>query len=144
MSNEQRRRIQLAIACEGQQVPRRHFGDCPEFLVYELHEDGEYRLIKTQSNTSPEEKRHADPEKLKGVAGLLSGCEVLVSGLQSPNFARIRDTRPIQPVVTKEETLAGTLSALGKAFEELFQLVSARRRGERPAVILTVANANKE
>ena len=140
MSDKQRRRIQLAIACEGERVPRRHFGDCPEFLVYELYEDGEYHLIKTQSNTSPEEKRHADPEKLKGVASILPGCEALVSGLVSPNFVRIRDTRPIQPVVTKEETVTATLSALGKAFEELFDLVRARRRGERPAVILTIGN----
>lgn len=138
MSNEHRRRIQLAIACEGEQIPRRHFGDCPEFRVYELFEDGEYRFIKTQSNTSPEEKRHADPEKLKGVASILPGCEALVSGLVSPNFVRIRDTKPIQPVVTQEETLSGTLSALGVAFEELLGLVSARRQGEHPPVILKI------
>ena len=140
MSNEHRRRIQLAIACEGEAIPRKHFGDCPEFLVYELYEDGECRLIKTQSNTSPEEQGHADPEKLKGVASILPGCEALVSGLVSPNFVRIRDTKPIQPVVTKEETVTASLSALGKAFEELFDLVRARRRGERPAVILTIGN----
>ena len=138
MSNEHRRRIQLAIACEGEAIPRKHFGDCPEFRVYELYENGEYHLIKTQDNTSPEEQGHADPKKLKGVTGLLPGCEVLVSGLQSPNFAHIRDTKPIQPVVTQEETVAGTLRALGKGFEELFSLVSARRQGERPSVILQV------
>ncbi len=140
MSNEHRRRIQLAIACEGEEIPRKHFGDCPEFRVYELYENGEHHLIRTQSNTSPEEQKHADPKKLKGVAGLLSGCEVLVSGLQSPNFASIRDTRPIQPVVTQEETVAGTLRALGKGFEELFGLVSARRQGEHPAVILAIGD----
>ena len=138
MSNEQRRVIQLAIACEGDQVPRKHFGDCSEFRVYELYEDGKYRLIKTQDNTSPEEQQHADPKKLKGVTGLLPGCEVLVSGLASPNFVRIRDTKPIQPVVTKEETVTETLRALAKIFEELFDLVSARRQGERPSLILKV------
>jgi len=136
MSDEQKRKIQLAIACEGEQIPRRHFGDCPQFRVYELYEDGTYRLVKTQKNTSPEEKRHADPEKLKGVAGLLSGCEALVSGLVSPNFVRIRDTKPIQPVVTKEDTVDGTLKALGAAFDNLFGLVNARRQGEHPSVIL--------
>jgi len=138
MSNEHRRRIQLAIACEGEAIPRKHFGDCPEFLVYELYEDGECRLIKTQSNTSPEEQGHADPKKLKGVTGLLSGCEAVVSGLLSPNFIRMRDTKPIQPVVTQEKTVSEALAALGESFEELFDLVSARRRGERPAVILQV------
>ncbi len=138
MKNELKKRIQLAIACEGEQIPRKHFGDCPQFRVYELYEDGEYRLMETIDNTSPEEERHADPKKLKGVTSLLPGCEAVVSGLLSPNFMRMRDTKPIQPVVTKEETVTATLSALGKTFEELFDLVSARRRGERPSVILQV------
>ncbi len=73
--------IRLALSCAGEIVPRKHFGDCPEFRVYELAEDGESRLIETQNNTSPEEQRHADPKKLKGVTSLLPGCEVLVSGL---------------------------------------------------------------
>ena len=138
MSQEELRRIQLAIACEGEAIPRKHFGDCPEFLVYELYEDGECRLIKTQSNTSPEEQGHADPKKLKSVTGLISGCEAVVSGLISPNFMRMRDTKPIQPVVTKKETVAETLAALAESFEDLFGLVSARRQGERPEVILEI------
>ena len=138
MNNEQLRKIQLAIACEGERIPRKHFGDCPQFRVYDLYEDGKYHLIKTQDNTSAEEKRHADPEKLKGAASILPGCEALVSGLASPNFVRVRDTKPIQPVVTEEETVAGTLSALGAVFEELFSLVSARRQGEHPPVILKI------
>lgn len=138
MSDGKRRRIQLAIACEGEAIPRKHFGDCPQFRVYELYENGEYRLIKTQDNTSPEEQGHADPKKLKGVTGLLSGCEAVVSGLLSPNFMRMRDTKPIQPVVTQEETVEGTLHALGRGFEELFGLVTARRQGEHPAVILEI------
>jgi len=138
MSQEELRRIQLAIACEGEAIPRKHFGDCPEFLVYELYEDGECRLIKTQSNTSPEEQGHADPKKLKSVTGLIAGCEAVVSGLISPNFMRMRDTKPIQPVVTKKETVAETLAALAESFEDLFGLVSARRQGERPKVILEI------
>jgi len=138
MSQEELRRIQLAIACEGEAIPRKHFGDCPEFLVYELYEDGEYRLMETIDNTSPEEERHADPKKLKGVTSLLPGCEAVVSGLISPNFMRMRDTKPIQPVVTKKETVAETLAALAESFEDLFGLVSARRQGERPKVILEI------
>lgn len=138
MSEGQRRRIQLAIACDGEQILHRHFGDCPEFRVYELYEDGEYRLIRTRDNTSPAEQQHADSKKLKGVTSLLPGCEVLVSGLASPNFVRMRDTKPIQPVLTTEETVSGALRALVKVFEELFDLVSARRQGEHPAVILEI------
>jgi len=106
--------------------------------VYELYENGEYHLVETIDNTSPEEERHADPKKLKGVTGLLSGCEAVVSGVLSPNFMRMRDTKPIQPVVSKKETVAETLAALAESFEDLFRLVSARRQGERPEVILQV------
>ena len=138
MKNELKKRIQLAIACDGEEIPRRHFGDCPQFRVYELFDDGQWRLLNTRDNTSPEEEGHADPKKLKGVTSLIPGCEAVVSGLASPNFVRMRDTKPIQPVVTKKETVAETLVALVESFEDLFGLVSARRQGERPEVILEI------
>ena len=138
--SQTQRHIRFALSCAGETVPRKHFGDCPEFRIYELTEDGESRLIETQTNTSPEEERHADPKKLKSVTSLLSECEVLVSGLQSPNFLRIRDTKPIQPVVTTEKTVEATLRAVNKAFDEISRLVNARRRGEHPPVILKISN----
>ena len=134
-----KRTIRLAISCDGEIVPRRHFGDCPQFRIYEISEGGEARLIEVRNNTSPKEERHADPKKLKGVIALLPDCDVVVSGLKSPNFLRIRDTKPIQPVVTDEETVDATLKALHRAFEDLYGLIEARRRGERPSVIPTVS-----
>ena len=97
-------------------------------------------MIDVQKNTSPEEKHHADPKKLRGVTSLLPGCEVLVSALVSPNFMRIRDTKPIQPVITPAGTIDATLKLLQRSFDELFNLVLARRRGEYPAVILELDN----
>jgi len=135
-----KRKIRLAISCDGEIVPRRHFGDCPQFRIYELSEEGEARLIEVRNNTSPKEERHADPKKLKGVIGLLPECDLVVSGLESPNFLRIRDTKPIQPVITEEESVEGTLRALHRAFDTIFSLVAARRREEFPAVIPRVRN----
>jgi len=134
-----KRKIRLAISCDGEIVPRRHFGDCPQFRIYKLSEEGEARLIEVRNNTSPKEKRHADPKKLKGVIGLLPDCDVVVSGLESPNFLRIRDTKPLQPVVTERETVEETLGAIQRAFNDLYGLIEARRRGERPSVIPTVS-----
>jgi len=134
-----KRTIRLAISCDGEIVPRRHFGDCPQFRIYEISEDGEPRLIEIRANTSPEEERHADPKKMKGVIALLPGCELVVSGLESPNFLRIRDTKPLQPVVTERGTVEETLEAIHRAFDDLYGLIEARRRGERPAVIPTVS-----
>jgi len=138
--SEGRRILRVAISCAGETVPRKHFGDCPEFRIYELSESSEARLLEVKDNTSPEEERHADPKKLKGVIGLLPECDLVVSGLESPNFMRIRDTKPIQPVVTDEETVDATLKALHRAFEDLYGLIEARRRGEFPAVIPRVRN----
>jgi len=133
-------KLRFAISCDGESIPRRHFGDCPQFRVYEISKGDGPRLIEIKDNTSPEEERHADPKKLKGVIGLLPECDLVISGLQSPNFIRIRDTKPIQPVVTEEEAIEGALRALQKAFDELFSLVEARRRGERPQVIPTIGS----
>lgn len=135
MKPREERKIRVAISCAGETVPRKHFGDCPQFRIYELSEGGGTRLLQVKENASPAEERHADPKKMEGVIGLLPDCEVVVSGLQSPNFLRIRDTKPIQPVVTEEGTLEATLAALHDAFAELYRLVGARRGGERPAAI---------
>ncbi len=125
----------IAVGCENGKVPRKHFGDCPEFYVYRVHADGTYQFIAAKRNLSPEEKQHADPNKLKGVLGELSECEVVVSGLLSPNFIRMRDTKPVQPVVTSITEIDAVLRAITTAFDQLFELVTARRRGERPQTI---------
>lgn len=132
---ENKRMLRIAVGCEDGKVPRKHFGDCPEFRVYELCEDGTYKLIETRPNASPAERQHADPNKLKGVLGELSGCEVVISGLLSPNFIRMRDTKPVQPVVTKLNKIPALMQALHAEFEKLFPLVLARRRGEHPQEI---------
>ncbi len=125
----------IAVGCENGKVPRKHFGDCPEFHVYKVHADGTYQFIAAKQNLSPEEKQHADPNKLKGVLGELSGCEVVVSGLLSPNFIRMRDTKPVQPVVTHIADVDALMRAIASAFDQLFNLVTARQRGERPQTI---------
>ncbi len=131
----EKRKIRVAIGCDAGRVPRKHFGDCSEFRIYEINEDGVYTLIETKPNTSPEERRHADPNKMKGVLGELPGCEVIISGLLSPNFQRIRDTKPVQPVVTTLTEIPQLLEAFTARFEEIHSLVEARRQGDRPAEI---------
>ena len=132
---DENRKLRIAVGCENGTVPRKHFGDCPEFRIYEVSDDGTYRFITAMLNRSPEEKRHADPHKMAGVLTALSGCEVVISGLMSPNFMRMRDTKPVQPVVTSITDIEALLRAVGAAFDQLFTLVAARRRGERPQTI---------
>ncbi len=132
---EEKRKLRLAIGCDDGVIPRKHFGDCSEFRIYDLFDDGTYELIEVKPNRSPEERQHADPNKLKGVLGELTGCEIVISGLLSPNFLRMRDTKPVQPVVTKFAEIPDLMSAAHANFEKLFSLVLARRHGEHPQEI---------
>jgi predicted Fe-Mo cluster-binding NifX family protein len=133
-----KRRLQIAISCDGEAIPHRHFGDCPEFRIYEIFDDGTYRLLEKKLNTSPEERKHADKRKLKGVIGMLPGCEVVISGQLSPNFLRMRKGLPVQPSVTTARDIESLLGVLKDSFDALFNLVTARRRGEYPAEIPTL------
>ncbi len=132
---DSKRMLRIAIGCEDGVIPRKHFGDCREFHVYEIYEDRTYRLVEVKPNLSPAERQHADPHKLKGVLEELSGCEVVVSGLLSPNFIRMRDTKPVQPVVAHIAEIDALIPTILSAFDQLFELVAARRRGERPQTI---------
>ena len=58
----------------------RHFGDAVQYEIYELDSSAAQHL-RTIKNTTEEEEMHADPNKAKGIAGLLKkdGAQVLVS-----------------------------------------------------------------
>ncbi len=131
----EKRKLRAAIGCDEGAVPRKHMGDCSEFCIYDVYEDGTYELVTRKPNTLPEEKQHADPAKLQQALKELADCEVMVSGLLSPNFIRMRDTKPVQPVVVKPGTLEEAMKLLHENFDHIYSLVEARRRGERPKEI---------
>ncbi len=117
---------------------KRHAGDNPFFHVYEFCEDGSYKLLKEIENTAPEEKKHADEKKMKGVMSLLGDIDVIVGGLMSPNFLNMRDKTPIQPIVSKIETIEGFFAKLKEEFDHIYGLVEKRKNGERPKEIPTL------
>jgi len=132
----EKRKLRVVIGCDEGQVPRKHLGDCGEFCIYDVYEDGSYELVEKRPNTLPEEKQHADPEKLNRALKELAGCEVMVSGLLSPNFIRMRDTKPVQPVVVHgRPQIPDVMQALHENFDHIYALVEARRKGERPQEI---------
>ncbi|OQX71280.1 MAG: hypothetical protein B6D62_02315 [Candidatus Cloacimonas sp. 4484_275] len=64
-------KILIAFATDdGNTFINRHFGDSKYFDIYEVKE-GNFEFVKRIQNTSEKEKFHADPEKAKGVSGLL-------------------------------------------------------------------------
>ncbi len=68
---------------------KEHFGEAKEYLVYEISKANSF-LLDTISNKSPEEKKHGDPNKAKGVAALLKphGVKVLISKDFGRNIVR--------------------------------------------------------
>lgn len=112
-----------------------HAGDNPYFNIYELYEDGTYKLLKEIENKAPEEKKHADERKMRGVMELLGDIDVIVGGLMSPNFLNLRDKTKIQPVLSKIEDIDIFLNSLYLKFDYIYGLIKKRKRGEFPKEI---------
>jgi len=76
---------------DGKTFVNKHSGDARYFDVYKISET-ETAFLKRIENTSPEEKKHADPEKAKGIGGLLKkkGVQVLVAKVFGPNVKRMK------------------------------------------------------
>ncbi len=76
---------------DGKTYVDKHSGDARFFDVYKISEK-EAVFLKRIKNTAPEEKKHADPEKAKGIGRLLrqEGVQVLVSKVFGPNVKRIK------------------------------------------------------
>lgn len=85
-------KILIAFATDdGNTFINRHFGDSKYFDIYEVKE-GNFEFVKRIQNTSEKEKFHADPEKAKGVSGLLlkEKVNVVAAKIFGPNLSRIQ------------------------------------------------------
>ena len=141
------RTIRIAVGSnDGTHVVPGHFGESRVFLVYELTEDGNYRLVEKRENTSPTEgpKSHDVVEKRRAVLSILSDCQVFVGGRMSPSFAKLRDGSSVQPVVSEVTPIPEFVNRLGADFEHLFALVQARTRGERPPEIPVIKKKRRD
>ena len=76
---------------DGKTFMKRHFGDAKQYLIYKISKD-EIQLVENIENSTDPEKQHADPEKAKGIVGLLKkkGVQVAVSKNFGPNIQRIK------------------------------------------------------
>jgi len=76
---------------DGKTFMDRHFGDALQYEIYEL-DSSTARHLRTIKNTTEEEEMHADPNKAKGIAGLLKkdGTQVLVSIKFGANINRMK------------------------------------------------------
>ncbi len=131
--------IKLAIGVTSGKIDvKKHAGDNPIFYIYEFCENGKYKLLKEIENTTPEEKKHADEKKMKGVISILGDIDIIVGGLMSPNFLNIRDKTSIQPIVSKISNIEEFFQELKLNFDHIYDLVEKRRNGERPREVPTL------
>ena len=131
--------IKLAIGVTSGKIDvKKHAGDNPIFYIYEFCENGKYKLLKEIENTAPEEKKHADEKKMRGVISILGDIDIIVGGLMSPNFLNIRDKTSIQPIVSKISNIEEFFQELKLNFDYIYDLVEKRRNGERPREVPTL------
>jgi len=130
------RKLRIALGSkEGTNISPTHLGMAEIFYIYELWENGNYKLIEKRVNESPQERKHADPVKRKAITEILQDCDLFVGRRMSPNFTEIRDSTKFQPVVTEIEPIADFMDELTNFFPHLFDLVERRGRGEHPQEI---------
>jgi len=134
------REIRVALGSnDGEKIMPDHMGTARDFYIFDLFEDGSSILVEKRENTSPEENenesKHSDVRKLKAAMGIFENCDVVLGRRGSPNFVRMRDNTEFQPVVTRVDSLSGSVLELAKSFDKIHGLVERRKRGERPQAI---------
>ncbi len=123
--------IRVAVGVDDDEaiLSEEHFGDAKYYLIYEVEEDGSYRLVEKRLNKARdmEEKEHGDPRKFKAVSELLKDVDVFLAGRMGPNFLRVRESKHY-PMVVGRKTVEEALSILVSRLDELLEEVRRRKR----------------
>ncbi|MCD6285214.1 MAG: hypothetical protein J7M39_04785 [Anaerolineae bacterium] len=131
--------MRVAIGSDdGEVIIPDHMGEAKDFYIFDFSEDGRSVLVEKRPNTSPEEtdeSGHGSVRKLKSASAIFGDCDVVLGRRGSPNFIRMRDNTKFQPVVTRIDSISGTMQELGRSFSDTYALVERRRHGERPKEI---------
>ncbi len=121
-------RVAVGVDDDETKLSQEHFGDAKYYLIYEVEEDGSYRLVEKRVNTvrEMEEREHGDPRKFKAVVELLSDVDVFLAGRTGPNFLRVRESRHY-PIVVGRRTVEEALSILVCRLDEVLDEVRRRK-----------------
>jgi len=119
--------LKIAFASDDEKhLIKDHFGDAKLYLVFEIGIN-KADLVKKVVNESPEEQKHADPNKAKGVAGLLKpyGVQVLVNKAFGGNIKRMKTK--FVCVFSKSDTIEEAIATIQAHFRDI---VKEWQRGE--------------
>ena len=120
---------------DGEKIFRAHMGTAKSFHVYDLSEDGTFKVVAKRENTTRDIEDHESSEKMKAVMDIISDADVVVGRRMSPNFKRMAAKTRLQPVVVEMDSLEEIMSRLSKSFDEIISLVEQRRSGSFPEEI---------
>jgi len=95
----------------GKSLMSRHFGDAKFYDIYKISKT-DTEFLEQIENTTEEEKQHADPEKAKGITGLLKkkGVTVVVSKVFGPNINRIKSQ--FVCIIDNHETITESIKTI--------------------------------
>ena len=120
-------KLMIAFASDDEKhLIKDHFGEAKAYLVYEIGEK-KAELLNIVPNTSPEEQKHADPKKAKGVAGLLKpyGAQILVNKAFGGNIKRMQTK--FVCILSKPDTIEDSIKNIQNRFQDV---VNEWGRGE--------------
>lgn len=112
---------------DGKTFMDRHFGDALQYEIYEINTI-EIKYLHTINNTTGEEEMHADPNKAKGISGLLKkdGVQVLVSKKFGANINRMK-TRFVC-LLMNNSSIVESINHIQNNFE---RIITEWEKGER-------------
>jgi hypothetical protein len=109
----------------------KHFGDAEVFVKYYLYPDKEPDFTGEMENKARAvDEQHNSSGKLSEVIKQLGSCDCVAAVAMSPNFKKMAEEKPIQPVVVKVEKIEELLLALQQNYSLLASLVIKRKNGE--------------
>ncbi len=115
-----------------------HMGEAEYFYIYEVSEDGSWEFIDKRLNDTPEERHHADQNKLKRATEIFDDCSVVLARFKSPNFIKMSENTRFQPVVIRREKIEDALKEFTNIFDKVYEMVERRNKGERFKEIVTI------
>jgi len=108
-----------------------HYGDAAFYMIYKMSEE-KTEFIKNIENPKFVEKHHGDPNKAKGMAGLLKNADVLVGGQFGSNI-----TRMIQKFVCVLPRVGTIKEALEKVQQNYERVLEEKDKEERKPIIIS-------
>ncbi|AEC52613.1 hypothetical protein PNA2_1698 [Pyrococcus sp. NA2] len=113
-----------------------HYGDSEFFAIYEICEDGSYRLLEKRHNRAKdmeeEDEGHGDPRKFRAVVSQLLDVDVLAAFRMGPNFLRIRDNTNKVAFFTRTRDLKLAIQRVIENFNDLWNQVQEKKAKKPP------------